>query len=419
MKKLKFFLQVLTLAIFTSPYLMAQQTIPDNIAYGEATKGGSGGQVIKVTNLNADGPGSFNEAIKTKGARIVVFEVAGIIDLNKARIKVAEPFITIAGQTAPSPGITIIKGGMDIKTHDVIMKHIRIRTGDAGEPKKSGWEPDALSTVGGNAYNIIIDHCSMTWAVDENLSASGERKGPDSTSHKITFSNNIIAEGLYEASHAKGIHSMGGLIHDFVQDIAIVGNLYSCNNQRNAFFKAFTKAAFANNIIYNPGNFAIQMFWSPKELAHLPYKPENGQVSVVGNILYKGISSKKNMAMISRQGDVYLEDNAAYEANGDTCAMTAGEINILTTKPSWPTGFKPLPSKNLPAYITKHVGARPRDRDQIDKRIIQDFIDRKGKLINSQDEVGGYPTYAPTYKKLDIPKDGIDKWLKKMAEEIE
>jgi hypothetical protein len=255
--------------------------------------------------------------------------------------------------------------------------------------------------------------------VDENLSASGERKGVDSTSHKITFSNNIIAEGLCDASHAKGVHSMGSLIHDFVQDIAIVGNLYSCNNQRNPFFKAFTKGAFVNNVTYNPGAFAIQMFWSQKELAHLPYPPENGQVSVVGNVMYKGPNSKKNLAMISRQGDVYLQDNQAYEVNGDTAQMLSGDIKVLKEKPSWPSNFTALPSGKVAAYVAAHAGARPKDRDAIDQRIVKDFTDRKGKLIDSQTEVGGYPTYVPTYRKLMVPKDHIEEWLAQMTKEVE
>lgn len=399
---------------------LAQHTIPNNLAYGTPTKGGSGGNIIKVTNVNADGPGSFKEALETKGARIIVFEVGGVIDLNKGQLDLRNPDVTIAGQTAPSPGITIIRGGMEVKTHDVIIQHIRIRPGDAGEAKKSGWEPDGISTVGPGAYNIIIDHCSMTWAVDENLSASGPRtSGPDSTSHKITFSNNIIAEGLYDASHAKGIHSMGGLIHDFVQDIVIVGNLYSCNNQRNAFFKAFTKGAFTNNVIYNPGGFAIQVFYSEKEFANSRYKPENCQISIVGNVMYKGIDSKKNLAMISRQGDVYLEDNAAYEIDGTAAPMTSGAINILTQKPSWPDHFTPLSSKDVPAYIALHAGARPKDRDATDKRIIQDFISRKGHIINSQNEVGGYPKDAPVYRKLNVPKKNIEQWLQQLASKVE
>ena len=183
----------------------AQKIVPDNIAFGKATKGGINGKVIRIATLDASGPGSLREAIKTNGPRIVVFEVGGIIDLKKSRLEITEPYLTIAGQTAPSPGITIIRGGIGIRTHDIIIKHIRVRPGDAEQPRKSGWEPDGLATSGGIAYNIIIDHCSFTWAVDENLSASGTRtEGPDSTSHKITFSNNIIAEGLDNSSHLKG-----------------------------------------------------------------------------------------------------------------------------------------------------------------------------------------------------------------------
>ena len=200
----------------------AQYEIPSNIAFGNATKGGLNGKIIRVTNLNATGPGSLREAIQAKGPRIVVFEVGGVIDLNKGQLDVREPFLTIAGQTAPSPGITIIKGGFWINTHDILIQHIRVRPGDAGEPKRSGWSPDGLTTSGGDAYNVLVDHCSFTWAVDENLSASGERtEGPDSTSHNITFSNNIIAECLSNSSHEKGPHSKGTLIHDFCRDIAL------------------------------------------------------------------------------------------------------------------------------------------------------------------------------------------------------
>ena len=418
-KKIYTFLFVLIAGVITANTVQAQSGIPANIAFGMPTRGGIGGKVLRVTNLNPDGPGSFKTAVKTAGARIVVFEVGGVIDLAKTRLTITEPYITIAGQTAPSPGITIIKGGINIKTHDVVMQHVRIRPGDAGMPKKSGFEPDGLSTVGGNAYNIIIDHCSFTWAVDENLSASGARNGVDSTSHKITFSNNIIAEALCDASHTKGVHSMGSLIHDFVQDIAIAGNLYASNNQRNPFFKAFTKGVFANNVIYNPGSYAIQMFWVPEELAHLPYKPQNGQVSVVGNVLYKGINSKKNMAMLGRAGDVFLEDNQAWEMNGDTVPMIAGDIKILTTKPSWPDNFTAMPASKVPAYIIRHAGARPKDRDAVDQRIIREFAERKSRLISSQEEVGGYPNYTPVTRKLDVPAEGVEAWLQKMSAEVE
>lgn len=398
----------------------AQKSIPGNIAFGNPTLGGLNGQVIRVTTLNSEGPGSLREAIETKGPRIVVFEVGGVIDLEKKGLEIREPYITVAGQTAPSPGITIIKGGFWTDTHDIVMQHIRVRPGDAGEPKKSGWSPDGLTTSGGNAFNIIIDHCSFTWAVDENLSASGRRtEGPDSTSHRITFSNNIIAEALDNSSHEKGPHSKGSLIHDFCRDIAIVGNLYAHNEMRNPYFKAYSEGVIINNIIYNPGKVAIQLYYSRNEWINSRYEPENCKVSIVGNILFAGVDTRKNMALVASMGDAYMEDNQAFDIEGKPIPLTFGDINILKEKPSWPHNFRALPSEDLLDYMVKNVGARPNDRDEIDRRIIQDLLDRSGEIIDSQEEVGGYPKHPESYHRLDIPEKDIESWLNKLARELE
>ena len=401
-------------------YASAQYEIPSNIAFGNATKGGLNGKIIRVTNLNATGPGSLREAIEAKGPRIVVFEVGGVIDLNKGELDVREPFLTIAGQTAPSPGITIIKGGFWINTHDILIQHIRVRPGDAGEPKRSGWSPDGLTTSGGDAYNVLVDHCSFTWAVDENLSASGERtEGPDSTSHNITFSNNIIAECLSNSSHEKGPHSKGTLIHDFCRDIAIVGNLFAHNGMRNPYFKAHSTGVIVNNLIYNPGRVAIQLYYSKSEWKNARYEPENCRVSIVGNVLYAGKNTNEKMALVAAMGDAFMKDNLAFDAEGMALPLTYGNINILSEKPVWPTDLMPLPADEVVGYITGHVGARPKERDVVDKRIIQDFLDKKGQILDSQDEVGGYPKHKATYRKLDVPEEDIDSWLMQLASELQ
>ena len=173
---------------------------------------------------------------------MIVFEVGGIIDMKAQEIEIDEPYLTIAGQTAPNPGITLIRTGVDIRTHDVIIQHIRVRTGTASMAKRTGWEPDAMGTIA--ASNVIVDHCSMSWSIDENLSSSGKRfigatpeEWRQHTSHAITFSNNILAEGLANATHAKGEHSKGSLIHDNVSDILIIGNLYAHDAERNPLLK--------------------------------------------------------------------------------------------------------------------------------------------------------------------------------------
>ncbi|MEN9560192.1 MAG: hypothetical protein RLZZ502_1403, partial [Pseudomonadota bacterium] len=137
-------------AALLSPVLRAQldaHTI--SLKAWTKTEGGAGGQLVYVSNLNNAGPGSLRAALETEGARIVVFEVGGVIDLDGKQMQIKHPHITVAGQTAPHPGITLIKGGINIMTHDVIVQHLMIRPGEYGRPKRSGGDHDGISTFGG------------------------------------------------------------------------------------------------------------------------------------------------------------------------------------------------------------------------------------------------------------------------------
>ena len=409
---MKFVSIVLLTLVFPCTDLIASEGFADD-------RGGEGGHVIRVTNLKCKGPGSLRAAIKQPGPRIVIFEVGGVIDLEKWSLHIKNPFITIAGQTAPSPGITIIRGGIGILTHDVVIKHIRVRPGDVNKPKRSGWECDGISTDG-PVYNVIIDHCSITWATDENLSASGPRsEGPQATSRDITFSNCIIAEGLSHATNPLGEHSRGTLIHDFCRNIAIVGNLYAHNTKRNPYFKAFTTGVIVNNVIYNPGKAAIQLDYVPKEWKKSKFKPKNARVAIVGNVLIHGTDTKKGLALVSRRGDAYLKDNRAFDIDGKPVQLASGKINQLREPPLWPEGLKPLSATEVVDYVIEHVGARPKDRDETDSRIINEFLERKGRIIDSQNDVGGYPRRKTVIRKLDVPQKGLNAWLKRKAEELE
>ncbi len=387
--------------------------------FGADTPGGRGGTIVRVTNLDASGPGSLRAALETAGPRIVVFEVAGVIDLNRRSLRIVEPRVTVAGQTAPSPGITLIRGGLTIATHDVIVQHLRIRPGDAGQPRRSGWEPDGMTTAGSQAHDILIEHCSTTWATDENLSVSGPRlEGPEGTSRRVTIRNCLIAECLHDSTHAKGPHSMGSLIHDFCQQIAIVGNLYAHNNQRNPYFKAHTTGVIVNNVIYNPGRYAIQLGYAPSEWIGARYLPRPPRLSIVGNVYLQGVDTRAGLPMVERPGEVYLSDNIALDRNGQPVAIAGAIVQQLDEKPVWPEGLEPLPADQVLEHVIRYVGARPRDRDPIDQRIIQQLIDREGKIINSQDEVGGYPEVEPVHRPLDIPDTDIQEWLDRMAADL-
>ena len=281
---------------------------PSNVAlpgawgWAAATPGGRGGQILRVTNLHATGTGSLREALEADGPRIVVFEVGGVIDLGKSTLSIKNPYVTVAGQTAPTPGITIIKGGIGIQTHDVILQHLRVRPGEAGAAKKSGWEVDAIATSGG-AHDVVIDHCSTSWATDENLSASGERfsgatveEWRKGTSHRVTISHCIIAEGLDHSTHGKGAHSKGSLIHDNATDIAVIANLYASNGQRNPYFKGGARGVVVNNLIDNPGSAAVHYGLQLGEWGLHPWVA--GQIAIVGNVLNHGHDTKAGWSAV-------------------------------------------------------------------------------------------------------------------------
>lgn len=385
------------------------QAFPGAAGWAAQTPGGRGGQIIRVTNLDADGPGSLRAALQTPGPRIVVFEVGGVIDLGRTTLEITEPFLTIAGQTAPSPGITIIRGGIDLRTHDVIVRHIRIRTGADGQARMSGWEADAFSTVG--AWNVIVDHCTMTWGIDENLSASGPRftgsivaEWRKGASHNVTFSYNLLAEGLADSSHLKGEHSKGSLIHDNATGILIYRNIYAHNVERSPLLKGGVQAAVVNNLIYDPGKRAIHYNLMALEWAGHHY--ETGELSAVGNVMRGGPSTDERLPFLMLGGDGDLRyhgrDNIAVDRFGEPLPMfgrygeTRARLIESDTPSPWPEGLDVLAAHDVETHVLASAGARPWDRDEHDLRVLFFIAEGRGEIIDDESRVGGYPRIAPT-----------------------
>jgi len=383
---------------------------PGALGWAAHTPGGRGGRVLRVTTLDPTGPGSLGAAVAAKGPRIVVFEVGGVIDLDVKELRVDEPYLTIAGQTAPQPGITLIRGGMVIATHDVVVRHIRIRPGEAGLAKMAGVDFDAITTLRG-ARDVIVDHCSLTWATDENLSASSTRFHGESeaewmaaASRRITFSNNILAEGLAHATHGKGEHSKGSLIHDHVNEVLIVGNLYAHNYERNPMFKGGARGQVINNLIYNPGQRAVHYNLIAEEWLGHDYSV--GEVVLRGNVMRAGPSTESPLAffMVGGSGDVrvFAEDNLVVDRIGNPLPQlgryttTPLKIDELASAPALPFGVSAMPSTQVQDAVIANAGARPWDRDDIDRRILADTIEGRGAIIDSEQQVGGYPKHPET-----------------------
>ena len=385
------------------------------------TIGGTEGTLLRVTTLAADGPGSLRRALEDPRPRLVVFEVGGVIDLQGRSLDVRNPWLTVAGQTAPDPGITLIRGSLSIETHDVMIQHIAVRPGDGGpgSPFKD-WSPDALGAHRGNAgpvHHVVFDHCSATWAVDENLSASGPAdvdptKDADITSHDITLQHCLIAEGLSHATHPKGEHSKGTLIHDGVRNVVITGCLYAHNRERNPRLKGGTTAIVAANVMYDWGSACVGVGKHGNRKTLQP-----SETVLVGNVAIAGSDThaKVFVKSVDPGGRVFLRDNIAVAANGASIPLTDDDVAAL------PASTLPAISPwDAAAQVLRSAGARPARRDPIDARIVRSVIEGSGKIIDSQEQVGGYPVRTQTRRALPVP-DGLDarrKWLNELSRSL-
>ncbi len=375
----------------------------------DPTKGGAGGRIIRVTTLAKDGPGSLAEALAAKGKRTIVFEVGGVIDLGRSTLEIKEPFLTIAGQTAPSPGITIIKGGIDLRTHDVVVSHIRVMTGADGQARMSGWEADSFSTVA--ARNIVVEHCSFLWGIDENMSASGPRftgktvaEWRAGTTHNIVFRDNLAAEGLAVSSHPKGEHSKGSLIHDNATNITFYRNVWAHNVERSPLVKGGAQVSMINNLIYNPGHRAVH--YNLMNLEWLGQDYVTGEITAIGNVMRGGNDTNEGLPFLMLGGDGDLayfgKDNRAVDRHGNPLPQFGryGETQAKLITADAPLAdvsrYRVLPSGEVETSLLQTAGARPWDRAPDDIRVLFFVAEGRGDIIDDESEVGGYPKVAPT-----------------------
>jgi pectate lyase len=296
----------------------------------------------------------------------------------------------------------------------VLIQHLRIRVGDSPDgPSPSN--RDALQILGPNAYNVVVDHISASWAIDENVSTWYPLQD-------ITISNSIISEGLHRSLHGKGPHSMGFLVGDHSRNVAIIGNLFAHNNERNPLLKGGTSALIANNLMYNTGPYGFIGFADDG-------KAGPSQASIIGNVFIDGgnrtraaISVAINISAGTR---IYKEDN---QYAGKTYSGPQGVI--AETPLVWCSPFPILPATDVEAHVLAYSGARPSERDDIDKRIVKEVQTRTGEIIDSPTQVGGWPDLPQTFRQFEIPEEpnadekgngytAIEEILHRMAAQVE
>jgi len=398
---------------------------PGADGFGKMTTGGRGGQVIKVTTLADAGPGSLRAAIEASGPRIIVFEVSGNIELN-SRLRISNGDVTIAGQTAPGEGICIQNYEMNISADNVIIRFLRFRMGDLTEN-----EQDAL--WGRHQKNIIIDHCSMSWSIDECSSFYANRD--------FTMQWCILSESLNKSFHEKDNHGYGGIWGG--HQASFHHNLLAHHNSRNPRFDGGNrpgtgglspvgadKVDYRNNVVYNwRGNSA--------------YGGENGEYNMVNNYYKPGpatpanrsarimqISKENNADFAPGHGVFFIDGNYVFGNNGVTSNNWAGGVDFdsgvsaaqAQSSSAFPYEALGTSHSAEQAYqqVLDKAGASYK-RDAVDQRVVQEVRDGSATyngsktgfpgIIDSQNDVGGWPTLAQGTVPTDTDGDGMpDDW---------
>ncbi len=381
----------------------ALPAFPGAVGFGSETPGGRGGRVLAVTNLNDSGPGSLREACEASGPRIVVFRTGGTITIG-SNIRIRHPYITVAGQTAPGDGIAIRGAAITVTTHDVVVRGLRIRVGDDPDgPHPSN--RDAFQVEGvSDCYNVVVDHCSFSWALDELVTFwnPGVRD--------ITVSRCIMSEALHNHTYAEATRSQGGgpgkgpLVGPGVERVAFIGNLIAHNYERNPRYTG-TSGVVVNNVVYNTG-------WKTVEISGL--QGDIQSISLVGNRFEKGPDYVANrpicLSEVQPGTRVYASDNECGDFSG--CLQVMGETDpMVASAPVWPEGFTAQPVAVVQEDVLTNVGATLPALDPVDLRVIASVRNRTGRIIDSQSEVGGWPVLAPGQAPQDSDQDGMpDAW---------
>ena len=401
---------------------------PGAEGYGAVTRGGRGGRVIEVTSLADRGPGTFRAALEAEGPRTVVFRVAGLITIETP-VKIAHPFITVAGQTAPGDGICVRGHTTEIDTHEVIIRHLRFRRGNLRS------RDDALG--GYPVRNIILDHCSFSWGLDENVSLyRWLEELPDGKVKKLPAENMTIqwcisSEALNLNNHAFGA-TWGG------KNVSFHHNLFACNTGRNPSIGYGDHVDFRNNVIFNWVHRTVDggdaSSWVNVVANY--YKP--GPATLGYDARYR-IARPQHLTMFSEAatpGKWFVADNFVVghpEVARDNWAggvqfdeeevKGAGSLSELLARVR---GSQPFPAARITqqrpelAYelVLAQAGATRPKRDPVDERIIVQV--RTGWMLFSNGiiltpaDVGGWPDYKFTAAPADRDHDGMpDEWEKK------
>tara|TARA_R110002072_G_scaffold83556_10_gene189503 strand:- start:861 stop:2435 length:1575 start_codon:yes stop_codon:yes gene_type:complete len=369
------------------------KAFPGAEGFGQNTTGGRGGSVIYVTNLNNSGEGSLRAALNQTGTRTIIFRTGGTIKLlSPLSIAPTQGNVTIAGETASGDGITLIGAGLEINTSNVIVRHLRIRVGKNGDPG------DALRIVTWNQpiENVIVDHCSLSWANDENLSIVGTKNG-EGTIRNVTIQNSIISESFNYAV----------LVMYNVTNVSFYKNLLANNNDRQ-FHSSVCGSEFeiVNNLIYNYKRGTELTYEGKYDLIGNTYKSSTNISPDTYSMRYQ-INRTNCPNGDPNNGSIHQSDNISI---GNSYPLTHPDWGNYNSSNRVITNslIKPMPQNLVEDNLLPTVGASLK-RDMIDSRIISEYRNLTGSLISVESTVGGFLTNLSAGNPYtDEDMDGMD-----------
>jgi pectate lyase len=402
-------------ALFFAGLAEAQQlpAFPGAEGWGMYAQGGRGGIVLEVTNLNDDGPGSFREAVMNPHPRIVIFKVSGTIEL-KSELVIKSPFLTLAGQTAPGGGVCLKNFPLVIfQTHDIIIRCIRVRPGIVSG--LIGSDIDGIRIQ--EASNVIIDHCTVSWSNDEGMNNWHK-------SNFTTFQWCIISEPLNKSVHEKGAHgygaSIGGYKSSFHHNIfanAVARNPSVAGNNQN-----FTVLLDVRNcVISNWGHRSCDGKPLSINLVNNYYKPGPATAKNVERRIAR-IDNSENMGFTGLwhiDGNLvegYPEITADNWKGGVDFEQGTSEMRNRRITPFETAPVTTQTAQEAYELVLRYAGVIAPERDDQEKRIVEQirsntFKYTKNGVIDSIDQVGGWPELKQSEPPLDSDKDGIpDEW---------
>ena len=388
--------------------------VPCAAGFGMETPAGSGRHldtpmttVHRVTHLDASGSGSLAACIEASGPRVCVFEVSGIIELT-SNLVINDPYLTIAGQTAPSPGISIHGAGIRVEADDVLISHLRVRVGDRRRgPPVHNRDAIGISNRNVNPRRVVVDHCSLAFSSDEMLSvwySAGD----------VTVYESLLGLPLDDSIHVDegdtepAPHGFGVLFGQETDRVALVRTVLAHHNGRNPLSRS-NGMVMANNIVYD---------WGENVTVLSSQSGSVNRATIVGNLYIPGPSSVDRPVIrvnnVTSASEIFLAENVGPNVSSDPWSIVQGpDRNRVESPPVVFDGYEFGPADELRGTLLDSVGAWPSARDAVDERIVREIREESGSVINCVEadgsrrceaNGGGWPTLEENTRALELPE---------------